>query len=124
MADKTPLKIAPDLFRWARENVGLPLQVAARRIGVKPEKLEEWEGKEALPTPRQLEKAADAYKRPVAMFFLPAPPDEPASRNPKAEFHLEATDCEFFYCTLSGAPCSRSPAVLPSSPVDSLIASF
>jgi Zn-dependent peptidase ImmA (M78 family) len=55
----------------------LPLPVAAKRIGVKPEKLEEWEGKEALPTPRQLEKAADAYKRPVAMFFLPAPPIEP-----------------------------------------------
>jgi Zn-dependent peptidase ImmA (M78 family) len=77
MADKNPLKIAPDLFRWARESVGLPLPVAAKRIGVKPEKLEEWEGKEALPTPRQLEKAADAYKRPVAMFFLPAPPEEP-----------------------------------------------
>jgi Zn-dependent peptidase ImmA (M78 family) len=77
MADKTPLRIAPDLFRWARETVGLPLPVAAKRIGVKPEKLEEWEGKEALPTPRQLEKAADAYKRPVAMFFLPAPPKEP-----------------------------------------------
>jgi Zn-dependent peptidase ImmA (M78 family) len=77
MADKTPLKIAPELFRWARESVGLSLPIAARRIGVKTEKLEEWEGKEALPTPRQLEKAADAYKRPVAMFFLPAPPKEP-----------------------------------------------
>ncbi|HXM63435.1 MAG TPA: ImmA/IrrE family metallo-endopeptidase [Terriglobales bacterium] len=77
MADKPVLKISPDLFRWARTSVGLPLVVAAKRIGVKPDKLEEWEGEQAFPTPRQLEKAADAYKRPVATFFLPEPPEEP-----------------------------------------------
>lgn len=77
MADKPVLKISPHIFRWARESAGLPLAIAAKRIGVKLDRLEEWEGKQALPTPRQLEKAADAYKRPVASFFLPAPPEEP-----------------------------------------------
>jgi Zn-dependent peptidase ImmA (M78 family) len=76
MPDKPLLKISPDLFRWARESIGLSVAVAAKRIGVRPDKLEEWEGEQALPTPRQLEKAADAYKRPVASFFLPVPPEE------------------------------------------------
>ena len=78
MADKSPLRISPELFRWARDSAGLPLELAARRIGVKPERLQEWEGVEAQPTARQLERAADAYKRPVASFFLPVPPNEPA----------------------------------------------
>ena len=77
MADKPTLKISRDLFRWARESAGLPVEIAAKRIGINVERLQEWEGKEALPTARQLEKAADTYKRPVATFFLPAPPAEP-----------------------------------------------
>lgn len=77
MPDRPALQISSALFRWARETAGLPLELAAKRIGVKADRLQEWEGVQALPTPRQLEKAADAYKRPVASFFLPAPPDEP-----------------------------------------------
>lgn len=77
MASKSAVKISSDLFRWARESAGVTLDMAAKRIGVKPDRLVEWESTEALPTPRQLEKAADTYKRPVAAFFLPAPPKEP-----------------------------------------------
>ncbi len=77
MAEKQVLTISPAIFRWARESVGLSLPVAAKRIGVKSDKLEEWEQKAALPTPRQLERAADVYKRPVATFFLPTQPEEP-----------------------------------------------
>ncbi|HET9315219.1 MAG TPA: helix-turn-helix transcriptional regulator, partial [Vicinamibacteria bacterium] len=64
---------------WAREAAGLTPQAAAKKIGVSPKKLAQWEtpGAAERPTPRQLEKLADAVKRPVATFFLPAPPVEP-----------------------------------------------
>jgi Zn-dependent peptidase ImmA (M78 family) len=43
-----------------------------------------WENGSSAPTYSQLETLAyDLYKRPLAMFFLPNPPDEPS---PKAEF--------------------------------------
>lgn len=64
------------VLKWARETSGLSEEIAAKRIGLKPEILEQWEGKEATPTPRQLEKIADVYKRPVASFFLEDPPEE------------------------------------------------
>ncbi len=77
MADRGALKISHTIFRWARESAGLSLEIAAKRIGVKPTRLQEWEDIQALPTSRQLENAADAYRRPVATFFLAVPPAEP-----------------------------------------------
>lgn len=78
MAVKSPsIRVDPVLIRWARESLGLPLERAAKRVGVKKDKLEHWERVEAHPTARQLEKLADVYKRPLATFFLPAPPADP-----------------------------------------------
>lgn len=79
MARET-IDVDPSLITWAREASGLSPQAAAKKVGVRPEKLIEWEtpGATGRPTPRQLEKLADAVKRPVATFFLPLPPIEPA----------------------------------------------
>jgi Zn-dependent peptidase ImmA (M78 family)/transcriptional regulator with XRE-family HTH domain len=77
MSARTHIKISPNVLKWARESSGLGEEVAAKRIGLKREKLKKWEDEEATPTPRQLEKAADVYKRPVASFFLEKPPAEP-----------------------------------------------
>jgi transcriptional regulator with XRE-family HTH domain len=77
MASRTHLKLSPSLLRWARETLGLPVEAAAKRIGLKLDKLREWEAETATPTPRQLEKVADVYGRPVASFFLIEPPSEP-----------------------------------------------
>jgi|SRR5579862_5494542 len=77
MASRTHLKLSPSLLKWARETLGLPVEAAAKRIGLKLEKLKQWEAEEATPTPRQLEKVADVYSRPVASFFLDTPPIEP-----------------------------------------------
>lgn len=63
---------------WARERAGLSLGEAAERIGKEPEVLARWERGEAYPTYGQLEQLAESiYRRPVALFFFPEPPDEP-----------------------------------------------
>lgn len=65
------------LVRWARESAGLSLEDAAKKAKVEPAIFAEWERTRAYRTPRQLEALADAFKRPVASFFLPGPPREP-----------------------------------------------
>ena len=77
MPARATIAITPAPVKWARESAGLSVERAAKRAGVRPERLTEWEAREARPTPRQLESLADACKRPVAAFFLPAPPSEP-----------------------------------------------
>lgn len=70
--------VTPAVLRWARESVGYPLETAAQKIGVRPEKLEAAEAGEANITLRQAEKAAKVYDRPLAALFLPqAPAEEP-----------------------------------------------
>lgn len=69
--------INPDLLVWARETGGLPADDAAKKIGVKPARLAEWEAGRLRPTVAQLRKAANVYKRPLAIFFLQRPPARP-----------------------------------------------
>ena len=72
----------PDVLRWARRQMGLSLGEAASRIAKSATDLEEWEAGQGFPTYNQLEALAErVYKRPVALFFLPSPPEEspPAS---------------------------------------------
>lgn len=77
MARRPLAPIKSDLLRWARDTSGLSLEAAANKLGVNPERLAEWEAGGALPTVPQLRKAAEVYKRPLALFFLPAPPALP-----------------------------------------------
>jgi Zn-dependent peptidase ImmA (M78 family) len=72
------LSVKPDLLSWARMSVGLEADSAARKIKVPDEVLRNWESGVARPTLVQAEKLANLYKRPLAAFFLPRPPREPA----------------------------------------------
>jgi Zn-dependent peptidase ImmA (M78 family)/transcriptional regulator with XRE-family HTH domain len=76
---RATIDVDPSLVSWAREAAGLTRQAAAKKVGVHLDKFVQWEtpGAASRPTPRQLERLADAVKRPVATFFLPAPPVEP-----------------------------------------------
>jgi transcriptional regulator with XRE-family HTH domain len=68
--------ITPDLLRWAREQTGLGLEAAARKIGTKGPRLEAWETGQSLPSNRQARAAARVYHRPRALYYLsrlPAP---------------------------------------------------
>lgn len=75
----TPQYTIPNLavLRWARDSAGLSVADAARKLRVKPLRLEAWETGDLRPTVRQLREIARVYKRPLATFFLPEPPIEP-----------------------------------------------
>ncbi|MDN5855433.1 MAG: XRE family transcriptional regulator [Actinomycetia bacterium] len=76
MAKPIPALVEPSVLRWARESVGLIAVAAARKIGVADERVEQWERGETSPSIPQLRKAAEVYKRPLAVFFLPEPPED------------------------------------------------
>jgi Zn-dependent peptidase ImmA (M78 family) len=74
---KTPeARIRPELLTWARTSLGLPPDLAAKKIGVTPERLLSWESGDARPTVAQLRTAAQVYKRPLAVFYLPEVPKD------------------------------------------------
>jgi len=66
--------IKPELLIWARKAAGLDETTAARRVGQPEERLKAWEVGDEQPTIAQLRRAAEVYKRPLAIFYLPAPP--------------------------------------------------
>ena len=69
--------VQPEIFRWARKTVGLSVADVAQMLKRPPEEIEAWESGEDAPSYPQLEKLAyHIYKRPLAVFFLPAPPEE------------------------------------------------
>ncbi|HEY0543812.1 MAG TPA: ImmA/IrrE family metallo-endopeptidase [Pyrinomonadaceae bacterium] len=74
MAQVIQAFVKPELLVWAREDAGYDIEVAARRINVKPEKLTAVEGGQARLTVNQLRNLSNVYKRPLAFFYLPAPP--------------------------------------------------
>jgi len=68
----------PRMLVWARETAGLSIEEAAQTMDKPPDALRDWETGASAPTYIQLETLAyKVYKRPVAIFFLPEPPDEP-----------------------------------------------
>lgn len=75
MAKSVQALVERSVLRWARESIGLVPVAAARKIGVPDDRVAAWESGEATPTVAQLRKAAEAYKRPLAVFFLPEPPE-------------------------------------------------
>lgn len=70
MAERVHALITPAVLLWAREQRGLPLEIAAKKIGITVEKLVACEvGSDQLSIP-QLRAAADTYRRPMAIFYL------------------------------------------------------
>lgn len=70
--------VNPQMLSWARERAGLPVEAAARAIGLSgasaPNRLAEMERGERVPTHRQLAGMAGTYRRPLLTFYLSAPP--------------------------------------------------
>lgn len=70
--------IQPQILQWARERAGYSVEEVAQRLKQQPESIRDWEAGRNAPTYPQLEKLAyTLYKRPIALFFLPQPPNEP-----------------------------------------------
>ena len=78
MSESMPVN--PDILRWARVTAGFSVddvvsKIKQKRITV--DTLESWEKGTESPTYAQLEKLAyKIYKRPLALFFFPEPPQE------------------------------------------------
>jgi Zn-dependent peptidase ImmA (M78 family) len=75
------------LIEWARTRAGLTLAEAAEKFS----HIAAWEAGTSFPTYPQLERLADEFKLPVAVFFFPEPPTLPPIREsfrtlPDAEF--------------------------------------
>jgi Zn-dependent peptidase ImmA (M78 family)/transcriptional regulator with XRE-family HTH domain len=85
MAKAVPLQgVQPAMLKWARESVHMSIDEVASKFGNDPDNVLAWEAGTNAPSYAQLEKLAyDYYKRPLALFFMPAPPKEP---NPEVEF--------------------------------------
>lgn len=76
MAKGVEAIVEPALLVWARESAGFSVEEAARKVGVKPKRLQSWESGEKRPTLKQLRKLGKAYKRPIAVFYLLEPPKD------------------------------------------------
>ena len=72
MAEKA--YITPNVLKWARESARMSEEIACAKVSVSIEKLKEWENGDSLPTIRQAQTLAKAYKRPFALLFLPEIP--------------------------------------------------
>ena len=69
--------INSDILKWARERSGYTVEAIAAFLKKDASIVNDWESGKRAPTYIQLEKLADKYKRPIALFFFPEPPDEP-----------------------------------------------
>lgn len=70
------VEIEPEVLRWARETAGYTPSMAAKRLGVKSEMIDQWESGELSPTISQLRRVVALYDRPLAVLLLPAVPVE------------------------------------------------
>jgi transcriptional regulator with XRE-family HTH domain len=86
MADRA--YITAKVFKWARESAKMTEEIAASKIAVSVDKLQEWEKGERYPTIRQAQTLAKAYRRPFALFFLP---DIPSDFHPLQDFRKKGS---------------------------------
>jgi len=79
MGRSPKVEIDSSILHWARESSGIDVPTAAKRAGTTTARIEEWEEGSSSPTIKQLRKLANAYMRPIGLFFLPELPEEPES---------------------------------------------
>ncbi|MET1068366.1 MAG: ImmA/IrrE family metallo-endopeptidase [Pseudomonas prosekii] len=68
--------VNPSLLIWSRERAGLSTEQVAKKLPVKPDRVEEWEAGEAKPTFLQAQKWASLAHIPFGFLFLKQPPAE------------------------------------------------
>lgn len=85
MSERIPVN--PRVLRWARETAGYNIEELVKKFDRKRVTLEvvnNWENGKDSPSYEQLERLAyEVFKRPLALFFFPEPPEE---ETPKQSF--------------------------------------
>lgn len=74
MTTRFKATIQPKVFRWARESARLDVALVAEKLGVEPGAIEAWERGDDMPSIAKLRKAAELFRRPLAVMYLPEPP--------------------------------------------------
>jgi len=68
--------VTPSVMRWAREQANLSIDEAAQEIKRQADEIRAWEDGSVRPSIAQARKAAEIYRRPLAVFYLPEPPQD------------------------------------------------
>lgn len=68
--------ITPAVLRWARERSRLSLAEAAVKLKRPIEDISAWEEGSKYPSVPQARRASEVYRRPLAVFYLPEPPQD------------------------------------------------
>ncbi|RME39698.1 MAG: helix-turn-helix domain-containing protein, partial [Planctomycetota bacterium] len=92
MTKRVEALVNPQVLAWARRMAGMDEELAARKVGVKPERIRGWERGELRPTITQLRKLSDVYKRPLSLFFLETLPVDDPSPTDFRRFDPTATE--------------------------------
>lgn len=72
------VNVNPNVMRWARESAGFSWADVSKKTNISAATVQEWERGTKKPTLNTLERLASSYRRPLAVFFLPQPPEEPS----------------------------------------------
>ncbi|MDI6897076.1 XRE family transcriptional regulator [Methanocella conradii] len=79
MPKKSPtISVKPDVLKWLRESSGWTINEVSKRLNITEEWIKKWESGDENPTLNEIKELSDAYKRPLAAFFLPSPVKEPS----------------------------------------------
>lgn len=78
MNETLEIPVKPDVLRWARDTVARKPQDVATHLKLDVETVLGWEKGRGHPMLPQLREMAKYLKRPLAAFFLPCAPSEPA----------------------------------------------
>ena len=75
MTKRVKAAINPAVLTWARKAAGYELDAIAAKLDLDVEDIASWEAIDGeQPSIPQLRRLAEAYKRPLALFYLPEPP--------------------------------------------------
>jgi DNA-binding transcriptional regulator YiaG len=69
-AASVKIPVNANVFRCARESIGIDPSKAAKRASVAVDVYRKWEAWEDVPSMPRLRKLANLYKRPLPVFFL------------------------------------------------------
>ena len=76
MAERIIALVEKEMLIWARRTASLDVAAASLAAHIPADKIAAWERGEDRPSIPEMKKLANAYKRPMSVFFLPEPPTE------------------------------------------------
>lgn len=123
MKNEPIISLQPAVIEWARKSIGISVEEVAHKIKRPVKEVRAWELGDSYPTYSQLEKLAyKVFKRPLAIFFLPEPPNEtPPSKEfrtlPSSDLltlqsdtHVQIRKAHAYQLTLKDVFIGRNPS--------------